>query len=156
MIKYVWIAALVLGADQGVKALARRIAAPFPLIPGILGFTYAENTGMAFSLFSGRPWLLGLLSGAVILLGLLVLRRYRLGPLPAVAAMLMLGGALGNMIDRLWAGYVVDMFEVLCFRFAIFNVADAALTLGCVMMALSLLLRPGDWSERSHGKHNPV
>ena len=80
-----------------------------------------------------------------------MLRRYRLGTLASVAAMLMLGGAAGNMIDRLVHGYVVDMFEVLLFRFAIFNVADAALTVGCVLMAVSLLLRPDDWSEKKHG-----
>ena len=148
--RYGWIALLTLAADQAVKYLACRLQATFPLIPGVLAFTYAENTGMAFSLLSGRSWLLGLVSAAVIVLGLLALRRYRLGPLPSVAAMLMLGGAAGNMIDRLLLGYVVDMFEVLLFRFAIFNVADAALTVGCVLMAASLLFNPKDWSNASH------
>ena len=148
--RYGWIALLTLAADQAVKYLACRLQASFTLIPGVLAFTYAENTGMAFSLLSGRSWLLGLLSAAVIVLGLLILRRYRLGPLPSVAAMLMLGGAAGNMIDRLFHGYVVDMFEVLLFRFAIFNVADAALTVGCVLMAASLLFNPKDWSNVSH------
>ena len=148
--RYGWIALLTLAADQAVKYLACRLQATFILISGVLAFTYAENTGMAFSLLSGRSWLLGLLSAAVIVLGLLALRRYRLGPLPSVAAMLMLGGAAGNMIDRLLHGYVVDMFEVLLFRFAIFNVADAALTVGCVLMAASLLFNPKDWSNVSH------
>ena len=148
--RYGWIALLVLAADQAVKYLACRLQATFILISGVLAFTYAENTGMAFSLLSGRSWLLGLLSAAVIVLGLIALRRYRLGPLPSVAAMLMLGGAAGNMIDRLLHGYVVDMFEVLLFRFAIFNVADAALTVGCVLMAASLLFNPKDWSNVSH------
>ena len=148
--RYGWIALLTLAADQAVKYLACRLQATFILISGVLAFTYAENTGMAFSLLSGRSWLLGLISAAVIVLGLLALRRYRLGPLPSVAAMLMLGGAAGNMIDRLLHGYVVDMFEVLLFRFAIFNVADAALTVGCVLMAASLLFNPKDWSNVSH------
>ena len=148
--RYGWIALLALAADQAVKYLACRLQATFTLISGVLAFTYAENTGMAFSLLSGRSWLLGLLSAAVIVLGLIALRRYRLGPLPSVAAMLMLGGAAGNMIDRLLHGYVVDMFEVLLFRFAIFNVADAALTVGCVLMAASLLFNPKDWSNVSH------
>ena len=148
--RYGWIALLVLAADQAVKYLACRLQATFPLIPGVLAFTYAENTGMAFSLLSGRSWLLGLISAAVIVLGLLALRRYRLGPLPSVAAMLMLGGAAGTMIDRLLLGYVVDMFEVLLFRFAIFNVADAALTVGCALMAASLLFSPKDWSDTRH------
>jgi len=157
MRKFGWIALVVLLADQLTKLAARGLTAPIPLIPGVVGLRYAENTGMAFSLLSGRPWLLGLLSGALILVGFLVLRRYRLGTLPIIAAMLMLGGAVGNMIDRLFTGYVVDMIEVLFIDFAIFNVADAALTVGCLLMAWSLIFRPDDWSEK-HGntKGNPV
>lgn len=152
MRQYGWIAALVLLADQAAKAGARMLGeSAYTLIPGVLGLRYAENTGMAFSLLSGRPWLLGIMSAALIALGIAVLRRYDLGTLASVAAMLMLGGAVGNMIDRLITGYVVDMLEVLCFRFAIFNIADAALTAGCLMMACSLLFRPGDWREKKHG-----
>lgn len=151
MRKYGWIALMAVALDQAAKWAARGLAAPVTLIPGVLRLTYAENTGMAFSLLSGRPWLLAALSAALILLGWRILRRYRLGPLNGVAAMLMLGGAVGNLIDRLLTGYVVDMFEVLLFRFAIFNVADAFLTIGCVLMAVSLLWRPQEWSEKSHG-----
>lgn len=148
MKKYAWIAAAVIVLDQLTKYLARGITADIPLIPGVIGLTYAENTGMAFSLFSGRSWLLGLISAAVIIVGWLILRRYRLGALSGISAMLMLGGAAGNMIDRLMQGYVVDMIEVLLFRFAIFNVADMALTVGCGLMALSLLICPEDWREK--------
>lgn len=157
MRKFGWIALAVLLADQCTKLAARGLTAAVPLIPGVVGLRYAENTGMAFSLFSGRPWLLGLLSGVLIFLGFLALRRYRPGTLPMIAAMLMLGGAVGNMVDRLFTGYVVDMIEVLFIDFAIFNVADAALTVGCTLMAWSLLFRPDDWSEK-HGntKGNPV
>ena len=157
MRKFGWIALLVLILDQLSKLAARSLQGPVTLIPGVLGLTYAENTGMAFSLLAGQPWLLGILSAVLILLGWLVLRRYRLGTLASVAAMLMLGGALGNMLDRLFTGYVVDMIEVLFVDFAIFNIADAALTLGCALMAWSLLFRPKDWSEK-HGntKGNPV
>ena len=157
MRKFGWIALAVLIADQLTKLAARGLTSAIPLIPGVVGLRYAENTGMAFSLLSGRPWLLGLISGVLILVGYLALRRYRLGMLPMIAAMLMLGGAVGNMIDRLFTGYVVDMIEVLFVDFAIFNVADAALTVGCALMAWSLLFRPDDWSEK-HGntKGNPV
>ena len=148
MKKYAWIAAWTVIADQIVKLLARRLTGPVTLIPGLLGLKYAQNTGMAFSIFSGQSWLLGLLSAALIALGWRVLRRYRLGKWSRGAAMLMLGGAVGNMIDRLFRGYVVDMFEVLAFRFAIFNVADAALTVGCALMALTLVCCPDDWREK--------
>ena len=150
--RYGWIAALALVLDQLTKLWAQGLGyARLVLIPGVVGLRYAENTGMAFSLLSGRPWLLGVLSAALIVLGALALRRYRLGALPSVAAMLMLGGAAGNMLDRLLRGYVVDMVETLFIQFPIFNLADACLTVGCVLMAWSLIFRPKDWSEKKHG-----
>ena len=149
--RYGWIVALALMLDQLTKLWAQGLGdARLVLIPGVVGLRYAENTGMAFSLLSGRPWLLGVLSAALIVLGALVLRRYRLGALPSVAAMLMLGGAAGNMLDRLLRGYVVDMVETLFISFPIFNLADACLTVGCVLMAWSLIFRPKDWSDTRH------
>lgn len=147
MRKYGWIAVAVMALDQLTKMLAARLQAPRVLIPGVVGLRYAQNTGMAFSLFSGKPWLLGLLSLALIVGGWLFLRRYRLGAVSKTAAMLMLGGAAGNMLDRLLRGYVVDMFETLFMSFAIFNVADAALCIGCALMAWSLIRRPQDWEK---------
>ncbi len=151
MRKFYWIAVLTVIADQLVKWVCLSLTGSVTLIPKVLALTYAENTGMAFSLFSGRAWALGVVSAVCILVGWLVLRRYRLGVLSRVAAMLMLGGAVGNMLDRFFRGYVVDMFEVLFMEFAIFNVADAALTVGTVLMGISLLLRPEEWSEKKHG-----
>ena len=148
MRKYTWIAALVVIADQLVKWACQGLRGSVTLIPHVLALRYAENTGMAFSMFSGRAWGLGVASAACILLGWLVLRRYKLGPVSRIASMLMLGGAVGNMIDRFFRGYVVDMFEALFVEFAIFNVADAALTVGAVLMAASLLLCPGEWEPK--------
>ena len=147
MRKWYWIAALTVLADQLVKWLSSALRGEVTLLPGVLNFTYAENTGMAFSMFSGQAWLLGLVSAGAILLGWRILRRYPLGTLSRIAAMLMLGGAVGNMIDRFCRGYVVDMCEVLFVRFAVFNVADAALTIGTILMAGSLLFRPEEWRE---------
>ena len=152
MIRYSWIALTVIAADQAVKQLVRGLNGPVTLLPGLLGLTYTENTGMAFSLFSGRPWLLGVLSLVLVIGGCVLVRRYSLSRLSQCAVMLMLGGAVGNMIDRFWHGYVVDMFEVLAFRFAVFNVADAALTIGCIITAYTLLFRKDDWREKKHGR----
>ncbi len=151
MRKYAWIAVVTVLLDQLVKWACLSLTTSVTVIPGVLALTYAENTGMAFSLLSGRSWALGVVSAVCILLGWLILRRYQLGPVSKTAAMLMLGGAVGNMIDRFLRGYVVDMFEVLFVDFAIFNVADAALTVGTVLMGFSLLLRPEDWREKKHG-----
>ena len=150
MRKYGWIAVLTVAADQLVKQLCLALDGPVTLIPGVLGLTCTQNTGMAFSMFSGRAWLLGVVSAVCIVGGWLVLRRYRLGTASWVGAMLMLGGAVGNMVDRFARGYVVDMFEALFVEFAIFNVADAALTVGTGLMMISLLFRPQEWQPKDN------
>ncbi len=118
------------------------------LIPGVIGLRYAENRGIAFSLLSGYPRLLGVLSLMLIVAGYLWLRKKQFGSFPLAGLALMAGGAAGNMIDRLISGYVPDMIETLFVRFPIFNIADSCLTVGCVMLVISLLARPGDWEKR--------
>ena len=71
-----------------------------------------------------------------------ILRKKAIRPLPMAGLMLMLGGAAGNMADRFLTGYVPDMIELLFVRFAIFNVADACLCVGCGLVILSQLLPP--------------
>ena len=153
MKKYAWIAVLTVLIDQALKAFCVTLTGPVTLIPRVLALTCARNTGMAFSLFSGRAWALGVVSAVCIVGGWLVLRRYRLGTVSRIGAMLMLGGAVGNMIDRFRLGYVVDMFEALFVDFAIFNVADAALTVGTVLLAWTLLMRPDEWREKHDGSN---
>ena len=152
MRKYWWIAAAAVIVDQAVKWACMSLTQQVMVIPGLLALNYTENTGMAFSLFSGRAWLLGVVSAVCIIGGWLTLRKYQLGTLSKVGAMLMLGGAVGNMIDRFLRGYVVDMFEALFVRFAIFNVADVALTVGTALMAVSLIFCPEEWQERQAAK----
>ena len=138
MRKYWWIALASFLADQGTKLLARRLTEPVALIPGIIGLRYAENTGMAFSLLSGKPWLLGLLSLVIIAAAFFLLRGRKLHPVIGAGLMMMLGGAAGNLVDRFAMGYVPDMIELQFVRFAIFNLADAFLVIGCGLVILSL------------------
>ena len=144
-----WItAAVVIAADRITKELAPGIPeGGVTLIPGVLGLRYAENRGIAFSLLSGAPRLLGVLSLILIAAGFLWLRKKELKPFPLFALALMAGGAAGNMIDRLFRGYVPDMIEALFVNFPVFNIADACLTVGCVLVIVSLLFRRGDWEK---------
>lgn len=144
---YLPIACAVFLLDRLTKILAQRMTGSVTLIEGVLGLRYAQNTGMAFSLLSGQSWLLGILSAALLAAGWLLLRRHPLGPVSCTAAMLILGGALGNAVDRLLAGYVVDMIDILLFPFAVFNVADMCLVIGVGIMILSLLLCPKEWND---------
>ena len=109
------------------------------LIPGVVGLQHVQNKGIAFSWLSGTPWLPGLLSLVLIVAGFLFLRGKKLPDLTWIGLMMMLGGATGNMIDRFFAGYVTDMIEFLFVRFAIFNIADMFLCIGCALIILRIL-----------------
>lgn len=139
---------VILIADRITKDLAPNLPREGTvLLPGLLGLRYTENLGMAFSLFSGKPFLLGVLSLAVIIAVILYVRKKEFAPLPLTALLMMFAGAAGNMVDRFFTGYVPDMIEFLFVDFAIFNIADAALTIGCVLLIFSLLFRKKDWEE---------
>jgi len=138
--KYWPIAVAVFAADRITKILARGIPAEGQvLIPGVVGLRYAENRGIAFSMLSGAPWALGLISLAIIIGAFLLTRGKEMSGLRRIGLMMMLGGAAGNMVDRFYPGYVTDMIEVLFMNFAIFNVADMCLCIGCGIVIVSLL-----------------
>ena len=133
------IAAAVFIADRMTKILAPRIPEDGQaLIPGVLGLRYAENRGIAFSLLSGMPWVLGLVSLVIIAAVFFFLRGKKLRAMTLAGLMMMLGGAAGNMLDRFIHGFVPDMIEVLFVQFAVFNVADMFLCIGCGLVILQL------------------
>lgn len=118
------------------------------LIPGVLALTGAKNTGMAMGLFAGHPVLLVLLSVVLIAICLYFLRSYRITGLAAVSISLIAGGAIGNALDRVFLGYVIDMIEVLFIDFYIFNVADIGVVCGAFLCGFSLLFRSKEWSSK--------
>jgi len=133
---------LVLIADRITKELAPGIPAKgIEIIPGIVGLRYAENVGAAFSMLSGAPRLLGVLSLILIAGGFIWLRKKEIRPLPAAGLALMTGGAAGNMFDRLIRGYVPDMIETLFMNFPVFNVADSCLVIGCILVMICILTK---------------
>ena len=112
------------------------------LIPGVLDFTYVENRGMAFGLLADHRWVFMVFS--VVGIGLLAfyLFRYVKKPLGRVALSMIIGGGIGNMIDRIAYGYVVDFIDFCLFDFWVwvFNVADAAVCIGAGLFILELIL----------------
>ena len=138
-------AAGIVAADQFTKYLtvaSLALGERTPFIPGLLRFTYVQNTGAAFSSFEGQQWLFALIF--VVFTGM-VLWEYRKKAMPfstlerwCIAAIY--GGGLGNMIDRFRLGYVVDMIETEFIRFPVFNVADCFITCGCIVLMVSLIL----------------
>lgn len=113
---------------------------PVPVLGEYLRFTYTRNSGVAFGLGSGTgfPWYLFSIAAAIIILWLVLRHRVQGGP-RQIALALILGGALGNLIDRLISGEVVDFIEIGVARWhwPVFNVADSAVSIGVVLFALA-------------------
>ncbi|MCD8382645.1 MAG: signal peptidase II [Clostridiales bacterium] len=141
---YYLVAALLVVIDQVTKYLTRAFLAgqgTLVVIPGILGLTYVENTGMAFSAFSGFTPVLAALSFAVsVLLAVAIWKAWLPRPFCQWMLTLVLAGAVGNLIDRVFFGYVTDMIEVLFVSFAVFNVADCCVVVGGILLAAYIVL----------------
>ncbi len=135
-------ALITLSVDQGLKTLLKN--ADQPLIPGVIKLLGIRNTGVSFGLLAGHPEMVALITLALILLAGLFLRRMRLGSLGALGAGLLLGGALGNLLDRLIYGAVVDYLKLLFIDFPVFNLADVAILLGAGLLVLEAIKAPGE------------
>lgn len=149
---WLWLSLVVIVLDQVTKALVTKTLELYEsveLLP-ILELTRLHNTGAAFSMLANAPgwqrWFFIVLALGVSA-GLMVwLRRIRSNAqtLLAVGLALIIGGALGNVIDRVWLGYVVDFVHVhwdrVGFSFAAFNVADSAITIGAACLLLDAFM----------------
>jgi len=109
------------------------------LIPGVIALHGTRNTGMAFGLFSGRTLPLILLSAALLLGLVWYVKTHAQSRLEQLGLGLMVGGALGNLFDRIAYGHVIDMLELLFFDFFIFNVADVGITLGALLLGAAIV-----------------
>ena len=144
MISYIF-AALALILDQITKLYASR-GIPLdtgikPLIPGVLQMTHVRNTGAAFGFLSGSKWLLlGFLVVFTAVVALLIWKGVVRTGFGRFSLLLLLAGALGNGLDRVLYGYVVDMFELLFLPNVIFNLADCFITVGAVLFCVHVIL----------------
>ena len=135
---------LCVAADQAVKYYVVTHLALYesaPLLPGLVELYYIRNTGGGFSILSGHTWLLTLLTAAVmVVVAVLLVRRTFPHPLAMWTLTAILGGGLGNLIDRVRLGYVVDMFNFQFMRYPVFNVADILVVCGTIGFAAYYLL----------------
>ncbi|MBQ8341745.1 MAG: signal peptidase II [Clostridia bacterium] len=122
------------------------------VIPGVLDFTYVENRGMAFGLLSDHRWVFMVLSTVGIALLSFYLFRFVKPWLGRIGLSLIIGGGIGNMIDRIAYGYVVDFIDFCLFDFWVwvFNIADAAVCVGAGIFILQLILEIVAESKKSH------
>ena len=146
-------AAGIVAADQFTKYLTVAnipLHAHVEVLPGVVGLTYYRNTGAAWSSFEGMIWLFALvfLVFTVALIWEFSKKRLPFTTLERWCIVAIYGGGLGNMIDRLRLGYVVDMIETEFITFPIFNVADCFITCGCILLLIHLfLLNKAFWKE---------
>ena len=145
---YLWMILFTAGAvvlDQWTKALTVAniaLGQELPFWNGLFHFTYVQNTGAAFSSFEGQQWLFALIFTVFTLAVLydMVKKVMPFSPFERWCVAAIYAGGLGNMIDRVRLGYVVDMIEVEFIRFPVFNVADCFITCGCAALMVSLIL----------------
>jgi signal peptidase II len=152
-LRWLWLAALVILLDLSTKALASSMlnyGEPVPVLP-IFNFTLLHNTGAAFSFLAGESgwqrWFFVALAAVVSVVLFRWLKSLRRDETwSAVAIVLILGGALGNVYDRVVHGYVVDFLHFYWndYHFPAFNVADVAITLGAGMMILDIFRNHGE------------
>jgi signal peptidase II len=148
MLRWLWLSAVVVVLDQGSKWLASHsltLYEPVPVMP-MFNLTLMHNTGAAFSLLAGaggwQRWFFVVLAiGVSIGIGVWLARLGRDQRWLAVALALVLGGALGNLWDRVVLGYVVDFIQVYYDRWywPAFNIADSAISVGAVMLIVDSL-----------------
>ena len=134
----------LLGLDQWVKHYVT-VNIPLgdaqPFLPGLVELRTVHNYGAAWSSFSGMRWLLvAVTSVMVIAVAVVLLRRNVRHPLGVAAGFLILSGGVGNIIDRVRLGYVVDMIQTEFMNFPVFNVADCFISCGCILLMLHLIL----------------
>ena len=113
----------------------------YPLIDGVFELAYVENRGAAFGVLQNARWFFIVLTVAACaaLIWFMVKQHHKLHKLMRVCLALIVAGALGNFIDRLFLGYVRDMFYFSLINFAVFNVADAAISVGGVLLVIDVL-----------------
>ncbi|KRO03762.1 lipoprotein signal peptidase [Levilactobacillus paucivorans] len=137
---------VLVGIDQWIKhAVVLNIAlgGEKPFIPGIMSLTHLRNDGAAWSILQGQMWFFAVI--AVIALGIMGFffwqyRNQREHWVEELGLALMMAGTIGNFIDRLLNGYVVDMFQLTFINFPIFNFADSCLTVGVILIAVGVFL----------------
>ena len=153
LIKYILFIAAIVLADQWTKWIVVENIPLFGRVefwPGILSWTYTKNTGAAWSMLEGQRWLFILIFAVLTVLLLLEYFKFRM-PFTTFERWLIAAiyaGGLGNIIDRVRLGYVVDMIHTDFINFPVFNVADCFITCGCIGLMIHLIFfNKAFWKE---------
>lgn len=134
----------IVGLDQLTKWLTvhhLELYESFPLWEDVLHFTYVRNEGMAFGMLDNRRWIFMTFSAVAIVALAVYLFRFRpKSKWLQVSIAMIIGGGIGNMIDRIFLGYVIDFIDFTLIDFAVFNVADSFVCVGAGILIVYLLI----------------
>ena len=134
---------VIIAIDQITKYFAKSALYPDKakdFINGFIEFRYAENTGMAFSMFSGARWFFVVLTFAVtVAMAVYMFKKCQNNLWLYWTIGVLIAGAAGNLIDRIYLGYVIDFINPTFVNFAVFNIADCAVTIGAVSLVAYLV-----------------
>ena len=149
------LAAALVVIDQIIKFLVRTLiplGGKVTVIPGLFGLTFVQNTGAAFSIFSGGAALLAVFSLVmVVLMAVAICKNWLRHPAGQWILAVIMAGAFGNFIDRAFLGYVTDMIDTLFMNFAVYNFADICVVLGAIAMAVYIIF----FYDKLEGKKAP-
>lgn len=150
---YLLLSAVLIGLDQIVKYWVVEnisLGEVQDFIPGILSLTHIRNTGGAWSILEGQMWFFYIITVvAVVAAVYFLVKNLKGSKWMTIGISLVLAGAVGNFIDRIRLGYVVDMFRTEFMSFPIFNVADCALVIGAILIFIEFILE--ERREKLHG-----
>ena len=150
---------VMIAGDQALKGWTvshLELGESMPFIPAIMQLTRVHNYGAAWSSLSGKTVLLIAVTAVMMIaVAVLLIRRVVRHPLGVAACLLILGGGIGNIIDRIRLGYVVDMFDLLLFEYPVFNLADCFVVVGAILGAVYYLWIYEKFDARKKNNDSP-
>lgn len=145
---YVLISVLLIIADQIIKLLTVKYLAPsgsIMVLKNILSFTYVENRGAAFGILQDGRWFFIIITLVILTaLSIYIRRQPEKGKFFKFSICMIYAGAIGNFIDRLFKGYVVDMIHATFINFPVFNFADCLIVVGVILLYVYILFFDND------------
>ena len=138
--------------DQLIKNLVNlymNVNESFILLKNVLNITYVHNYGAAFSIFTGARWILVLITIVVLnIIYIFFIKNKKLNKYQTIVYSMLLGGIMGNLIDRFFYGYVIDYIDIRLFNFAIFNIADSLIVISVILLIVEEVLYARNSSRR--------
>lgn len=155
--KIVIISSIILLIDQVVKSIMEIYHVNLTIISGFLNLNYSQNTGAAFSILEGKIPFLILISVIMLVMIYSMMFSYEENKLTNISFGLLFGGVFGNLIDRIFYGFVRDFISVkiLTYNFPVFNIADSVIVIGVVLLIIATIkgeVKSGNKSFRGRRK----